>query len=297
MFAGLSAFPLTPISHDRIDEDAFARIVLRLADAGVDSIGALGSTGSYAYLDRAERARATAIAVENAGTVPVIIGVGSVRTRDVLAFIDDAQNGGAAGVLLPAMSYQHLGDDEVFGLYSDAAALASVPIVVYDNPGTTHTDFSDELHGRIAQLPGIASIKIPPVPLDLAAARVRVDRLRSLVPETVGIGVSGDEAGAAGLLAGCDTWYSGIAGILPEPCLAITRAAARGDVELALTLSIRMDPLWALQRQYGSYRVAAAIAEQFGLASAPSLPRPVRGLDDVGRRAVAAALDTLGIVA
>jgi 4-hydroxy-tetrahydrodipicolinate synthase len=293
VFTGLSAFPLTPIAGDGIDEDAFALLVRRLADAGVDSIGALGSTGSYAYLNRAERARAATIAVENAGTVPVIVGVGAVRTREVLAHVEDAQNSGAAAILLPAVTYQHLTDDEVFGLYEEVAAFASVPIVVYDNPGTTHIDFSDELHGRIARLDGIASIKIPPVPLDMAEARARVERLRSVIPETVGIGVSGDEAGATGLLAGCDAWYSVIAGILPEPCLAITRAAADGDAELAHSHSARMQPVWTLMRRYGGYRVASAIAEYLGLVTGPSLPLPVRGLDETGRRSVAAALSSI----
>jgi hypothetical protein len=43
--------------HGGIDEKAFARLIRRLVDARVDSIGALGSTGSYAYLTRPERAR------------------------------------------------------------------------------------------------------------------------------------------------------------------------------------------------------------------------------------------------
>ncbi|TAM71670.1 MAG: dihydrodipicolinate synthase family protein [Microbacteriaceae bacterium] len=295
MFAGLSAFPLTPITGTGIDESAFARLVRRLADAGVDSVGALGSTGSYAYLNRAERARAAAIAVENAGNVPVIIGVGSVRTRHVLAHIDDAQNVGASGVLLPAMSYQQLTDDEVFDLYADASEFASVPIVVYDNPSTTHIDFSDELHGRIAALDGVVSIKIPPVPLDAIQAKARVDRLRALIPPNVSIGVSGDEAGASGLLAGCETWYSAIAGILPDQCLAIARAAAADDAEQARALSDRMRPVWMLLRHYGSYRVASAIAEYLGLATGPSLPRPVQGLDSTGRRAVVMALAEVGV--
>lgn len=46
MFAGLSAFPLTPMDERGIDEAAFVRLVARLAEAGVDSIGALGSTGN-----------------------------------------------------------------------------------------------------------------------------------------------------------------------------------------------------------------------------------------------------------
>ncbi|AIJ23563.1 hypothetical protein [Amycolatopsis methanolica] len=52
MFTGLSAFPLTPVTGSGIDTTACARLVSRLAAAGVDSIGALGSTGSYAYLTR-----------------------------------------------------------------------------------------------------------------------------------------------------------------------------------------------------------------------------------------------------
>ena len=55
MFSGLSAFPLTPMDETGIDEAAFTTLISRLASAGVDSIGALGSTGSYAYLNRDER--------------------------------------------------------------------------------------------------------------------------------------------------------------------------------------------------------------------------------------------------
>lgn len=58
VLTGLSAFPLTPL-HDHgdggIDERAFRTLIGRLADARVQSITVLGSTGSYAYLDRDER--------------------------------------------------------------------------------------------------------------------------------------------------------------------------------------------------------------------------------------------------
>ena len=85
MFSGLSAFPLTPLNATgTVDEPSFARLVARLAAAGVDSIGALGSTGSYAYLGRAERARAVRVAVDAADSVPVMVGIGAVRTEHVL---------------------------------------------------------------------------------------------------------------------------------------------------------------------------------------------------------------------
>lgn len=286
MFSGLSAFPLTPVIDERIDEEAVERLVQRLVEAGVDSIGALGSTGSYAYLNRAERAIVSRRTVGAAGDVPVIVGVGALRTRDVLEHAEDAQNAGAAGVLLAPMTYQALSDDEVHGLFEDVSAHLSVPLVVYDNPSTTHVTFTDALHARIARLPGVTSIKIPPVSSDPVEAAARVGRLRALLPEDVGLGISGDSVGAEGLLAGCDTWYSALAGILPGPCVAITRAAASGQADRARDLSGQLAPIWSLIARYGSLRVAAAFAQALGVVTHEGLPRPVRGLDAEGRRAV-----------
>lgn len=293
MFTGLSAFPLTPTDESGVDVDAFAGLVERLSAAGVQSIGVLGSTGCYAYLDRAQRAEVARVAVATAGQTPVIVGVGALRTRDVLHLVHDAQDAGASAVLLAPVSYQHLTDDEVVGLYRDVCAELVVPLVVYDNPRTTHVTFSDELYSRVAELPRVASIKIPGVPGRPEEARGRVERLRTVVPDPVTIGVSGDALGATGLNAGCDAWYSAIGGLLPELPLAIVRASADGDGESASRLSGVLDPLWALFARHGSLRVVAAAAEHLGLVRSPCLPRPLRGLDRDGRRQVVQALGAL----
>ncbi|MGL5859188.1 MAG: dihydrodipicolinate synthase family protein [Angustibacter sp.] len=295
MFTGLSAFPLTPATDAGLDETAYSSLVGNLAGAGVDSIGALGSTGSYAYLSREERARAATLAVQSAAGVPVIVGVGALRTRDVLGNVEDAQAAGAAGVLLAPLTYQPLSDDEVYGLYEHVAANLSVPLVVYDNPDTTHVRFSDELHGRIAQLDAVTSIKIPAVSADPEQARARVQRLRGVVPERVSIGISGDGAAVDGLDAGCDGWFSVLAGILPRECLAITAAAAGGDIDRARALSGRFAPLWDLFARHGSYRVAAAVAEHLELVAPGILPHPVQGLHPAGRAAVVRALASAGV--
>jgi len=296
MLTGLSAFPLTPMNEQTIDEVAFVGLIERLAAAGVDSIGVLGSTGNYAYLTRDERARITRLAVAHAGEVPVIVGISALRTREVLALAEDAEASGASAVLLAPMSYQPLSDEEVFGLYQDATARLSVPMCVYDNPGTTPFTFSDELHGRIAQLPGVASIKIPGVPVEPEAARERVERLRTLVPAGVTIGVSGDPMAAIGLNAGCDAWYSVIGGLFPETALAITRTAQAGRAEEALRLSQRLESLWALFRQHGgSLRVVATAAELSSLAESPSLPLPLKTLEGRERQALAALLEELAL--
>ncbi|WP_223628159.1 dihydrodipicolinate synthase family protein [Microbacterium sp. EST19A] len=295
MFTGLSAFPLTPLRDDSFDEASYARLIERLVAAGVDSLTALGSTGSYMYLDREERRRVARAAVTLAGDVPVMVGVGALRTSEVQRLADDAQDAGASAVLLAPVTYQALTDDEVFALFEDVTAGLSVPLVVYDNPGTTHVTFTDDLYGRIATLPHVASIKIPGVPSDPQIAAARVQAIRGRIPSTVSIGVSGDCLAATGLNAGCDAWYSAIGGTLPVPALTITRAAQSGDHAAATAESMRLQPLWDLFAEYGSYRVTAAIAEHLDLVAPNSLPRPVQALNLQGRTKVAEITDRLGL--
>jgi 4-hydroxy-tetrahydrodipicolinate synthase len=295
MFSGLSAFPLTPVNENGIDEAGFGRLVARLADAKVDSIGALGSTGSYAYLTREERSRVARLAVDHAQDVPVMIGIGALRTRDVLQLAEDAQNAGAKAVLLAPVSYQKLTTDEVYGLYETVTNSISVPLCVYDNPGTTHFEFTDELHSSIARLKNVASIKIPGVPVNPDDARTRVDRLRALIPSSVSIGVSGDVFASTGLNSGCDAWYSVLGGLFPEVCLTITRAAQRRDANTASDESQRLEPLWALFRKFGSLRVIAAAAESIDLISAPNLPLPLRPLPEVGKSELRSVLSQLNL--
>lgn len=287
MFTGLSAFPLTPLVDDRVDEGSFAALIARLARSQVTSITALGSTGSGAYLSTEERSRVARLAVEHAGSIPVFLGVGALRTSQVLANVRIAEEAGARGVLLAPMSYQPLTAEEVFELFRTVADSTALPVIVYDNPRTTHFTFTTELYGRVAALPGVASIKIPGVPADPARALARVREIRAAIPEEVTIGISGDPFAAAGLNAGCQVWYSVLAGTLPEPATRIAGAALAGRAAEALAASERLDPLWRLFAELGgSLRVIAAVAEHLGLVPERSLPLPLQSLSEGDRARV-----------
>lgn len=295
IFNGLSAFPLTPLSNDRIDESSFATLIKHLVAAGVDSVTALGSTGAAAYLSRDERALVARLAVENAGATPLFVGISALRTSHVLEHAEDAQDAGARGLLLAPVSYQPLTPDDVYHLFETVTERSDVPVIVYDNPTTTRFSFDDELYAAVGALPGIASLKIPGAPAGAEAARARVDRLRALLPAHVTVGVSGDAFAAAGLNAGCDAWYSVTAGTLPASAVALARAAFSGDAEEARRLSSELQPLWDAFSQHGSLRVIAAVAEHLGLVRPRSLPLPILGLDDAVRARLHAVLADLGL--
>lgn len=296
MFTGLSAFPLTPITASGVDEQGFIKILARLTAACVDSMGILGSTGSYAYLTREQRKRIATLAKQHAGNIPMMVCVGAASTDAILHLADDAQAVGANALLLPAVSYQSLRDEEVFSLFKTVTRHVSVPVCIYDNPSTTHFTFTDELYGRLSSLEGIRSVKIPGVPDSAAAATKRVEALRRHLCPGVTIGISGDAYAGLGLNAGCEVWYSVCGGLFPEMAKQITDAAAANDHECVTALTARFEPLWALFRKHGgSIRVIAAAAGVLGLTDPDCLPRPLQPLsaDDIAD--IASVITTLDL--
>ncbi|HEY1753486.1 MAG TPA: dihydrodipicolinate synthase family protein [Caulobacteraceae bacterium] len=291
MFRGLAAYPITSADADGVvDVAALRRLVRRLADAGVDAVGLLGSTGTYAYLTRAERRRAIEAAVDEAGgAVPVMAGIGALRTDAAVALATDARAAGAAAGLLAPVSYTPLTDEEVFVHFQTVAADSGLPICVYNNPATTHFSFSPELEGRLAQLPGVVAVKNG-APATGAAAHLA--DLRGRVPAGFSLGYSADANAAEAIVAGGDVWHSVLGGVLPAPVLAIVRAAQGGDTAEARRLNGRLAPVWALFGQLSGLRVAYAMADLLGLAHAAP-PRPILPLGEADRARVAEALKAI----
>lgn len=272
LFHGLSAFPLTPTDDEgRVQTDALCVLLERLVASGADSIGLLGSTGGYAFLSREERRRTVEAAVKCVnGKIPIIVGVGALRTDEAQRLAKDAEAAGANGLLLAPMSYTPLLNEEVFQHFSAVAAATSLPLCIYNNPGTTKFTFSEDLILRLAALPNIAAVKMP-LPADGNFAG-ELKRLRANT-ENFAIGYSGDWGAADAMLAGCDCWYSVVAGLLPEPALKLTRAAQSKDADQAWRIDAAFQPLWALFREFGSFRVMYAIADILDLCrTAPPLP-------------------------
>ena len=287
LFEGLSAFPLTPADADgRVDADALAQLLDRLVEASVSSIGLLGSTGIYAYLERPERRRAVAAAVEAvAGRTPLIVGIGAVRTDWTLELARDADALGADGLLLAPVSYAPLKEQEAFLHYEAVARATGRPICIYNNPGTTHFHFSDDLLARLARLPTVAAVKMPLAKDGDFAGELA--RLRPLTPPSFRIGYSADWGTGAALLAGADAFYSGIAGVLPKPMMSLARAALNGDASQVDALNAAFEPLWTLCKAHGGMRTSYAIAGLLGLkAGTPQLPiQPLSGavLEDLAK--------------
>lgn len=273
LFNGLSAFPLTPTDESgRLLLEPLHNALERIVTAKVDSIGLLGSTGGYAYLSEQERKRVLKVAVDCvAGRLPLIVGVGALTTQATLDLAKDAMVTGADGLLLAPMSYQPLTQEEVFQHFK-AVSEVGLPLCIYNNPGTTKFSFSHELIARISELPNVAAVKMP-LPMD-GDFGGELTKLRSMVPNHFAIGYSGDWGAKEALLSGADSWFSVIAGLLPEQALALARAAQSRNQPEAERIDRVFAPMWSLFKEFGSYRVMFTIADCLGLGTFSS-PRPI----------------------
>lgn len=288
---GLSAFPVTPTTAEgRVDVVALGKLVERLAHAGVDTIGVLGSTGGYMYLDREERRRALCAAVDVAsGHVPIIAGVGALRTDHAVAFAQYALEAGASAGLLSAVSYAPLSQNEV-AAHVLTVAEEGLPIILYDNPTAAGFAFTPALVSRLANAPGILGIKNPTT--NTTKTVEDLVEQRAGAPQGFSIGFSGDSLCAEALIAGADAWYSVLAGILPAPCVMIARAVAREDMDEAREINAALAPVWTLFKTHTSLRVVYAMADLLGLTQAAP-PLPIQPLSARARQEVEAVLKAL----
>jgi 4-hydroxy-tetrahydrodipicolinate synthase len=289
-FHGLSAFPLTPADeHGRVDTEALARLVERLCKAGVGSIGLLGSTGIYAYLSREERRRAVEAAVECVhGRVPLIVGTGALLTAEARGLAQDAEAAGADALLMAPVSYTPLTQEEAFELYRAVTDASSLPLCIYNNPGTTHFTFGMELLEKLSHLPTIRAVKMP-----LPAHGDFTGELANLRGRTgLAVGYSGDWGLADAMLEGADAFYSVLGGMFPEQVLELVRAAQAGEAEEARRLNGQLAPLWDAFKAYGSLRVMYVLLDVLGLALAEP-PRPILPLRSEARDRVLAAANSV----
>lgn len=279
MFTGLSAFPITPFNNEGIDFKAFEAIINNLVQAKVDSICAMGSTGLYPYLNRKELSQVAKVTVEIADNIPVMAGIGSLRTLDVLRNAEAVQQASVSAVLLAPMSYHRLNDSEVYSLFEKVTRELSVPLCVYENPGATNFTFSNELYAEISKLPNVAAIKLPGMPFETEAGDKKLSQLREILPNNVAIGVSADKFGAAGIASGCDLWLSVLGGLFPKTVQAMISAAKTQTRIEAMTASAEFEKMWQLfARNRGGMRVMATAADILGYTEGNCLPEPLQPL-------------------
>ena len=289
MFFGSIPALVTPFAAGRVDEAAFRVLIEWQIDQGSSGLVACGTTGEAATLSDAEHRRLIEMAVETArGRVPVIAGCGSNDTAHAIELTKSAAAAGADAALHVPPYYNRPSQD---GMVAHIAAVADldIPIVLYNVPSRTITEFSVETVARLARLPNIVGIKDATGDL----ARVTAQRLACGGQFCQ---LSGNDDLALGFNAmggvGC---ISVTANVAPRLCADFQAAMREGRWDEALTLQDRLYPLHAAMFADASPGPAKYALSKVRPGFPTGLRLPMTAPSEAAKAAVDAALTHAGL--
>lgn len=276
MIRGVVAAALTPLSADgeRLDEAAFGPMCEFLADAGLDGVLAMGTTGEGVLLELAERRRVIDLAVA-AGSerLAVIAHCGAQSTRDTVALAAHAAEAGAAGVAVIPPPYFTLDAEALYRhLQTAAAACAPLPFFLYEFAARSGYAIPLPVIARLRETaPNLAGIKVSDTPWSAFEPYLLPDLSIFVGPERlIARGMAGGAVGAV----------SALAAALPELVLAAVRG---GDAEAA-------ERCFEARTEIERFPFHAAMKTILALRGVPvtaGVRRPLRGLDEAERAAFA----------
>ncbi len=246
-FSGIMPANILPFTADlTVDEPAYRRHLSWLADTrGVTGIVANGHAAEVSSLTREERTHTLAIALDEvAGRCPVIAGVYSNGTQEAVELVREARRAGAAGVLVfPPTVFMwgaQLKPEMVLRHFSEIAAGADLPIVVFEYPPASGIGYAPDTLARLARIPQVVAVKdwsneIVALEANLRALRATGRPVALLSAFTMSL--------MASFLLGADGAISGMGSVTADLQVELFEACQKGDLEGARHINDRLAPL------------------------------------------------------
>ncbi|KAJ3793250.1 aldolase [Lentinula aff. detonsa] len=156
-----------PGSED-IDEEAYRKHILRLAEGGVTGILVQGSNGEAQHLSHEERSHNIVFVrktLDEAGFkhVLIIAGTGAQSARETKKLCVQAKESGAGWVLVltPSTWAPAMGPDSISKFHREVADASPLPYMVYNFPTVTAgIDLDSDLLSSLATHPNIVGTKL-----------------------------------------------------------------------------------------------------------------------------------------
>ena len=239
MIQGSIVAIVTPMHPDgNLDLDCLRKLIDWHIAEGTDAIVIVGTTGESPTVSFDEHCKLVKVAVEHTNKrVPVIAGTGGNSTMEALALTEYAKKVGANASLQVVPYYNRPTQEGMYQHFRKIAETIDLPVILYNVPGRTVADMSNDTVLRLAQVPGIIGIK------DATGNIARgIDLLRQ-VPADFSV-YSGDDATAMALmLCGGKGNISVVANVAPKEMHLMCAAAIRGDIAAARKLNDKLFPL------------------------------------------------------
>lgn len=291
MIKGSLVAIVSPMHEDgSLDFDAYRKLIDWHVAEGTAAIVAVGTTGESPTVDVDEHVELIRVAVEHsAGRVPVIAGTGGNSTREAIELTEHAKKVGAQGTLQVVPYYNKPTQEGMYRHFRAVAEAVGLPMIVYNVPGRTVADLSNETTLRLAQVPGIVGLK------DATGDIARGSALLAALPGHFAVYSGNDDSALALMAMGGHGIISVTANVAPGQVARMCELALAGDWAGALAINRKLLPLhFDLFVEPNPVPVKWALAEMGRIRGGIRLP--MIPLSEGKRATVRAALASAGVL-
>ena len=229
---------ITPFKNGEVDYDAFAALVDRQVEAGIDFLVPLGTTGETPCLEDEERIRILQIAKEHSKGVPVVVGGGTNSLQHTIRSMKMLEPYGVDAFLIVVPYYNKPTQEGQYQYFKAVAESTDKPIVLYNVPGRTGANMTAETALRLAEVPNIVAIK------EASGNREQIEAILAGAPEGFQV-LSGNDDDTLWMMqqggAGIISVASNVAPVLMAEFVGAVR---KGELQKAEQMNARLTPLF-----------------------------------------------------
>jgi 4-hydroxy-tetrahydrodipicolinate synthase len=236
MITGSIVAIVTPMHDDgSLDLAGLRRLVDFHVQEGTDGIVIVGTTGESPTVTVEEHQELIRVTVDQAaGRIPVIAGTGANSTAEAIELTHFAKKAGADAALSVVPYYNKPTQEGLYRHFKAIAEAVDIPVILYNVPGRTVADMSNDTAIRLSAIPNIVGIK------DATGNIERGTDLILRAPEGFAV-YSGDDASACALiLLGAKGDISVVANVAPRLMHEMCAAALSGDLPVARAINARL---------------------------------------------------------
>jgi 4-hydroxy-tetrahydrodipicolinate synthase len=160
MFKGSNVALITPFKNDKLDEEAYIKLIHFQISNGTNGLVPAGTTGESPTLSHAEHQKVIELCIlESNGKNIVIAGTGSNSTKEAISLTTHAEKVGADAVLVVTPYYNKPTQEGLYQHYKAINDKCGIPILIYNIPGRSVIDMSVDTMARLFELKNIVGVK------------------------------------------------------------------------------------------------------------------------------------------
>jgi 4-hydroxy-tetrahydrodipicolinate synthase len=160
MFKGSNVALLTPFKNNKLDVEAYIKLIHFQIKNGTNGLIPAGTTGESPTLSHDEHQKVIELCIqETNGKNPVIAGTGSNSTDEAISLTTHAEKVGASGALIVTPYYNKPTQEGLYQHYKAINDKIGIPILIYNIPGRSVIDMTVDTMARLFELKNIVGVK------------------------------------------------------------------------------------------------------------------------------------------